>query len=894
MEQYLRIKRNYQDAILFFRMGDFYETFFEDAKITSKELDIVLTSRDKGEGERVPLAGVPWHAAESYIGKLIKKGYKVAICEQVEDPALAKGLVKREVVRVVTPGTVLETPLLSAKDNNFLMALTTITGPKGSDDGGETFGLALVDVSTGEFITTSITGEDRENKLISEIARLRPVECIMPSKLFENKRFVERLMQESGVEFMVSPYPDEKFIPEIAAQTLIDHFKVVTLEGMGCEHLPAAVGASGAILSYVQETQKASLAYINRLTTYSTSNYMILDHTTLRNLEIIRNIRDGSITGTLLDIIDRTVTPMGSRLLRKWLLQPLLDATEIRKRQDAVEELYNNIFLRHDLRETLKSIYDIERLISRIAYGNANARDLIALKQSLLQVSKLRHILETTREQKSEKTVPYLTEIIKGLNGLPDIVELIDTTIVDDPPVSVRDGDLIKPDANEELNKLVAGVLEGKRWIEALEQRERRRTGIKTLKVGYTSVFGYYIEVTKPNLKLVPSDYIRKQTLVNAERFTTVELKEREAFIIAAEEKRKALEYKLFTEVRDKIANKSERIQATARTIASLDVLATLAEVAVKNNYNKPEITESDKIIINNGRHPVVEQLISERFVPNDAYLDCNENQILIITGPNMAGKSTFMRQVALITILAQLGSFVPAESASIGIVDRVFTRVGAFDDLTRGQSTFMVEMVELANILNSATRKSLILLDEVGRGTSTFDGMSIAWAIAEYIHDRKKIGAKTLFATHYHHLTELEHALAGVKNYNIAVKEDKDNIIFLRKIMPGPTDKSYGIQVARLAGLPPDLIKRAKMVLAKIEAEKALTRTPPEKQTKPVRTDARQRYTQMVLFDETEQKRTNLILEELKRLDIMRMTPMEALEKLYELQKKLQAQVAT
>lgn len=900
MKQYNRIKSQHEDAILFFRMGDFYETFFEDAKIASKELNIVLTAREKGDTKKIPLAGVPHHAANSYIERLIKKGYKVAICEQVEDPTLAKGIVKREVVRVITPGTLIEDSLLTPQDNNYLMALTAEYRDENASFPIK-LGLAFVDISTGEFSTTQLEGgDDLVSKFTTELTRFKPSECIIPSTLYDNNNELIRILKHQAQvqaqnqydrEVMITPYDDEAFKHDTAYQNLTEHFQTISIEGLGLENKDLAVSASGAALSYIQETQKAQLSYINHLTTYSIADYMVLDATTLRNLELIRNIRNGTTKGTLLGILDHTVTSMGSRLIRKWVQQPLIKLADITARQDAVEELSQQIFLRRDLAEQLQKIYDLERLISRVVYGSANARDLIALKQSLNVIPQLKTLLSEVDPSLNSE---ILRDLETNMDDQSEIVGLIESSIVDNPPTTVREGGLIKVNYNEDLDNLRSTSREGKKWIAALERQEQRRTRIKTLKVGYNKIFGYYIEVSKLNLSQVPEDYIRKQTLVNAERFITPGLKAKENAIISADEKIEALEYKLFTEVRDIVAAQADSIQGTSRSLATLDVLISLAETAINNNYVRPEITETTVIKIKDGRHPVAEQILDTQFIPNDTFIDCENNRLVILTGPNMAGKSTYMRQIALITIMAQLGSFVPATETSIGIVDRIFTRVGAFDDLTRGQSTFMVEMLELANILNNATARSLILLDEIGRGTSTFDGLSIAWAVAEYVHNRTKLGAKTLFATHYHHLNELAAVLEGVQNYNIAVKEDQDDIIFLYKVQQGGANQSFGIQVARLAGMPLEVIARAKEVLAKIEAEDMLGVSEEAKQE--ISAGAKLqgiegKHLQLTFkdeartsFSEAEQK----ILEELKKLDLKNLTPLQALNKIYDVQKKL------
>ncbi|UCE39527.1 MAG: DNA mismatch repair protein MutS [Thermoplasmata archaeon] len=873
MQQYSRIKNEYSDSILFFRMGDFYETFYEDAKLVSKELDIALTSRNKGADKRIPLAGIPYHALEPYLAKLIKKGYKVAICEQVEDPKEAKGIVKREVVRLVTPGTVLESGMLDEHTNNFLMAISK--GDKG-------LGVAFVDVSTGEFLTTQLEGEDLNSRLTTEITRFKPAECILPESLEKDEAMI-KILKDASKNILVSAYGDEHFHHDIAYQTLLSHFKTISLEGMGAESLPMAIEASGAVISYLKETQKADMDHIDVVSTYSTADYMILDATTLRNLEIFRNVRDGSSNGTLLEILDRTATPMGSRMMRKWLSQPQRKVSKITMRQNACEELFQNTFLRQDLLDFLVELKDMERLTSRIVYGSANARDLIALSDSLKLIPQIR---STLKESKMKSLL--LKRIAQDLLDFQDVVKLIDCAIVDDPPLTVKEGGLIKKGFDTKLDELKEIAKGGKTWVAELEKQEKKRTGIKSLRVRYNKVFGYYIEVTKANLSQVPEDYIRKQTLANSERFVTPELKEKESLILSAQEKMNALEYELFIDIREQVAEHSSDIRSTASAISELDCLAAFAKVAVNNNYTKPDVNEGEEIVIIEGRHPVIEHSLYSAFIPNDSHLDGKSNRLIILTGPNMAGKSTYMRQVALITIMAQMGSFVPAKSASIGLVDRIFTRVGAYDDLSRGQSTFMVEMMELGNILNCATEKSLIILDEIGRGTSTYDGLSIAWAVAEYIHNKNKIGAKTLFATHYHNLTELAEIYEGVVNYNIAIKEDKEGIIFLRKVVPGGTNKSYGIEVAKLAGLPHDVIARANEVLRSIEEEN-IVRVSDETSGKDPKDvfPSKRKLTQLVLFEPN--PTPHPVVDDIKKLDLNEMTPLEALNKLNEMKKKVE-----
>ncbi len=859
MRQYYEAKEKHKDTLIFFRMGDFYESFGDDAKIIAKELEITLTSRGRDkEGEDMPLAGIPYHAVDSYLPRLIKKGYKVAICEQLEDPKNAKGIVKRGVVRVITPGTVIDSSLISDQSNNYLMSV--------SGEGLES-GLSFLDVSTGEFLTTQFTDNQNYDKVISEAARMKPAECILPAQLFENKKLTQRL-KDLGI--IINKFDADAFLPENSRERLLKHFGAMTLEGMGCENLIFAVSASGAALEYAQKTQMRDLNHIQAMRTYSENEFMVLDSITLRNLEIIQGIR-GEGTGSLLSVIDRTKTPMGGRMLRKWLLQPLISVNKINERLDAVDEIIKKTLMRYDLRSALLGIRDIERLIGRIVYGNSNARDLIALKVSL---EKLPEMIKSLKE--SDIKSGLLAGIIAKLGDYTDIVALLERALEDAPPVNVREGGMIKEGYNEKLDELKKMSLHGKDWIAEMQQKERDRTGIKSLKIGYNSVFGYYIEVTKTNISQVPSDYIRKQTTANGERFYTPELKEKEVMILTADEKRVALEFTLFTEINSQIAGRSKELQATAQAIAELDVIVNLAEMAVNNKYVRPEVNDSCNILIRDGRHPVVEYAIPGGFVPNDTSMDCQENQFLLLTGPNMAGKSTYMRQTALIVIMAQAGSFVPASYASVGLVDRIFTRVGAFDDLASGQSTFMIEMVELANILNNATPKSLILLDEIGRGTSTYDGYSIAKAVVEFIHNKDRVGVRSLFATHYHQLTAITGSLRRVKNYHVAVKEEGNDLVFLRKIIPGATDKSYGIHVARLAGVPLKVTQRAKEILKEVENGSGIGRGKDSA-----------KYTQLMLFG-SEEKKESPVVEELKKLNVDAMTPLEALNALAELKKKV------
>lgn len=800
MQQYLQVKQQYNDCIVFFRLGDFYEMFFEDAELASRELEITLTGRDCGLEERAPMCGVPYHSANLYISKLIQKGYKVAICEQVEDPSQATGIVKREVVRVVTPGTIIEQSFLDEKTNNYILAVYYQDGE---------YGIAYADISTGEF-GTICPGTQNEQNVIEEVVKTDPKEIVVNDKCIMETELPSAIKNRLNIN--VNKYEDWAFTKENAQRRIKEHFKVAGLEGLGLGELPNNVRAVGALLQYLSDTQKVDMKHINKLDIYYSEEHMILDSWTRRNLEIVETLRTKEKKGTLLWLLDKTQTAMGGRMLRKWIEQPLVDCGEIGKRLDGVEEVKENIQLMDKIRTCTRSIYDIERLLGRIVYGNANARDLLALAQSLKQLPGLKEVL-------TDCNSPILQEVRDNTDLLEDIGELIEASIHQDPPVSIKEGGIIKDGYLSEIDNLRRASSEGRQWVASLEKRERERTGIKSLKVGYNKVFGYYLEITRANLEQAPDDYIRKQTLANAERYITPELKEMENTILTAHEKIISLEYQTFAEIREKIAGQVERIKSTAYYVAVLDCIYSLAKTAYDNRYVKPRVVGGEGIEIKDGRHPVVEKMMdANRFVPNDTYLDCNKNQLCIITGPNMAGKSTYMRQVALIVLMAQIGSCVPASYCKIGVVDRIFTRVGASDDLASGQSTFMVEMSEVANILNNATSRSLLILDEIGRGTSTFDGLSIAWAVIEYIADKNNIGARTLFATHYHQLTELEGKLEGVKNYCIAVKERGDDIIFLRKVIRGGADQSYGIQVAGLAGLPKAIITRAREILNKLE----------------------------------------------------------------------------
>ncbi|MFO7819068.1 MAG: DNA mismatch repair protein MutS, partial [Halanaerobacter sp.] len=832
-----------------------------------------------------PMAGVPCQSVESYISELIDKGYRVAICEQMEEPSQTSGLVERDVVRVITPGTVVDNSILEDKNNNYLAAVV-------SDDEG--YGFGFVDVSTGEFSVTELRGANALEKVIDELSRLNPAEILLDRETKE----IERIMDFIAAQLNPSLSDiDKKFARDEAYELLTDHFNTVSLEGFGCENKPHAIKVAGVILDFLVETQKRSLNHINQLSTYSTTDYMVLDVNTRRNLELVATMRDKSKEGSLLGVIDQTVTAMGGRRLKKWLEQPLLEVDRIENRLDAVEEIKNNILVKEDLKDLLNKVYDIERLMGKIIYGSANARDLIALKNSLVVLPEVEELLAQFEAAK-------LNELRDRLDKLEDMSSLIEKAIQEEPPTTLTEGGIIKYGYDDELDELLDAMNEGKDWIVDLQKQERERTGISSLKVGHNKVHGYYIEVTKANLDAVPDDYVRKQTLSNSERYITPELKNKESLILGAQEESIDLEYELFVEVREQVAAETERIQIAADILAQLDSLVSLAETALNNNYTKPKVNETDEVEIKDGRHPVVEDMMDkEAFVPNDASLDGGENRFCIITGPNMSGKSTYMRQVALITLLTQMGSFVPAAEAEIGIVDRIFTRVGASDDLTTGQSTFMVEMNEVANILNNATDKSLIILDEVGRGTSTYDGLSIAWAVTEYISDQDKIGAKSLFATHYHELTDLEEHLPGVKNYNIAVEEEDEDVVFLRKIIPGGADKSYGIEVAKRAGIPEEVIDRSKEILQNLEEEEKEVENKIYHHSQEETNDEREEIEEAVEQQETttgveegptgqlalfaDEEGGDKLAEELKKLDIMSMTPLEAMNKLHELQKE-------
>ena len=872
MRHYMETKKQYPDCILFYRLGDFYEMFFEDAQTASRELEITLTGKECGLSERAPMCGVPFHAVDSYLNKLVQKGYKVAIAEQMEDPKLAKGLVKREVIRVVTPGTITSAQALDETKNNYLMGIVCTDGR---------YGVATADISTGDFLVTEV---ETERELFDEINKFSPSEIICNNAFYMSGVDLEELKNRYHVA--VSALEPRFFGEEACRKILKEHFRVGALNGLGLEELGTGIIAAGAVMQYMYETQKSTLEHITTIQPYSTGQFMILDTSTRRNLELVETLREKNKRGTLLWVLDKTKTAMGARLLRNWIEQPLIRKEAITARQDAVEELNMSYISREEIREYLNPVYDLERLIGRISYKTANPRDLIAFCGSLEMLPFIRNIL-------TEFCSTLLKEAAADLDPLEDLFDLIRRAIVEEPPITLREGGIIREGFNSQADELRKAKTDGKSWLAELEAKERDKTGIKNLKVKFNKVFGYYFEVTNSFKDMVPDYCVRKQTLTNAERYTTEELKHLEEVILGAEDKLVSLEYDLFCQVRDEIASQVVRIQKTARAIALIDVFCSLSLVASRQNYVKPSINERGVISIKNGRHPVVEQMMrDDLFVANDTELDNGKNRVSIITGPNMAGKSTYMRQVALIVLMAQLGSFVPAQEANIGICDRIFTRVGASDDLASGQSTFMVEMTEVANILRNATKKSLLILDEIGRGTSTFDGLSIAWAVVEHVSNTRLLGAKTLFATHYHELTELEGTIAGVKNYCIAVKEQGDDIVFLRKIVRGGADKSYGIQVAKLAGVPDSVIARAKEIAqelseaditarAKEIAQISANITQHKAVPKPDDVDMQQ----LTFFDTV---KDDDIIRELGELEINNMSPMDALNTLYRLQNKL------
>ena len=861
IKQYLSIKEQYADAILFYRMGDFYEMFFEDAEVASRILEITLTSRNKKDEFPIPMCGIPYRAVKGYIARLIDQGHKVAICDQIEDPAAAKGLVKRDVVRVITPGMIVDDEFLDAKSDNYVFAVAR---------NNNTVGFSYLDISTGTF---RVSQSEDLSAVVDETLRVSPSEAIFPESSQDDPFFTVIIdaLSEKSITFL----EDRAFDHQRCRARLIDQFKTLSLEGFGCEHLKAGVQAAGALIFYVRETQKQTIEHLRGIETYSLNNYLIIDDISCRNLEILQNVHTGSKKGTLLGIIDKTVTAMGGRLLKRWIRYPLLEVAEITSRHEAVKEMKDHIQIRKSITESLTSVYDLQRLGSKMSMGHSTARDLIALKSSINSFPAI-----WSRLQQLSSALFRYDEKLDDLYALADLIE---RAIREDAPPTIQEGGIIKTGYNVQLDELITVSRDGKGWLAKLEAAEKQTTGINTLKVRFNKVFGYYIEIPKSRFRDVPSHYVRKQTLVNAERYITDELKSFESKVLGAEEQRAVLEYKIFNQIRQEIVNKNADIQRVASFLARLDCLVNLAEVADQNNYCRPEMNIDGHILIEDGRHPVVEKMITaERFVPNSIEVDDNKNQILVITGPNMAGKSTVLRQIALMVLMAQMGSFVPADKASISVTDRIFTRVGALDNLSQGQSTFMVEMQETANILHNATGKSLVIMDEIGRGTSTFDGLSIAWAVAEYLHDLKGFGVKTLFATHYHELTELAQKKPRVKNYNIAVKEWNDQIIFLRKLVEGSTNRSYGIQVARLAGIPDQVIQRAKKILYHIEnSEQGIASSPVLAAGEGVAPKAQ---VQLNLFRRPE----HLVIEKLQKLDISKMTPLEALNYLDELYEKV------
>ena len=872
MKQYMETKSQYQDCILFYRLGDFYEMFFDDALTASRELEITLTGKNCGQEERAPMCGVPYHAVEGYLNKLVSRGYKVAICEQTEDPKQAKGIVKREVVRIVTPGTNVDAQALDETKNNYIMCIVYIA---------DRYGISVADISTGEYLVTELPDSAR---LMDEISRFVPAEIICNEAFYMSGMDLDGLKDRLGITIysLESWYFDDS----LCREKLLEHFHVSGFGGLGLEDYDCGIISAGALLQYLLETQKNSLSNLTHITPYVTGKYMLLDSATRRNLEMCETLREKQKRGSLLWVLDKTKTAMGARMLRKCVEQPLIDKKEIVLRLDAVEELKNQAISREEIREYLSPVYDLERLLTKITYGTANPRDLTAFKTSLEMLPPIRYLLE---EMQSD----LLKEIYKDMDSLEDLCSLLKSAIRDEPPIAMKEGNIIRDGYNEEVDKLRRAKSDGKDWLAKLENEEREKTGIKNLKIKYNKVFGYYLEVTNSYKSMVPDYYTRKQTLANAERYITPELKELEDMILGAEDKLYALEYELYCGVRDQIASQVDRIQRTAKAVAWLDTFTSLALVAERNGYVRPNINEKGVIDIKDGRHPVVERMIPNgTFISNDTYLDDKKHRISVITGPNMAGKSTYMRQAALIALMAQIGSFVPAAKANIGLSDRIFTRVGASDDLASGQSTFMVEMTEVANILRNATSRSLLILDEIGRGTSTFDGLSIAWAVIEYISDSRLLGAKTLFATHYHELTELEGKISNVNNYCIAVKEKGDDIVFLRKIVKGGADKSYGIQVAKLAGVPDLVIERAKEIVEELSNEDITAKVSEiaSKERAAKKKPKTRKYdevdiAQMSLFDTV---KDDDVLEELKNIDVGNMTPIDALNTIYRLQNKL------
>ncbi len=865
MRQYTRLKEKHKDCLMFFRLGDFYELFFEDAEIASRELEITLTAR--GKTDRVPMCGVPHHAADSYIDRLISKGYKVAICEQVEDPSEAKGIVKRDVIRIITPGTLIDTDLLDDKKNNYLASL--YISAKGC-------GLTYADISTGEFLCTQIAGKEKKQKIIDEITRIEPTEIIY---FIDGESHYIDIIESVGerLNVFISEYDSWTFEKEYSIGRIKEQFNVISIEGLGFHPDHIGIQSTGSLLHYLNSTQKRVLTHINKIDIYDLNEKMTLDIPTRRNLELTETIREKSKEGSLLWILDKTLTAMGGRMIRRWIEEPLLNIEHINQRLYAVEILKNDILLRKELKENLKQIYDLERLAGKISFGSANPRDLIALKRSVSFLPDIKQLFV-------DKSFGLLGKILGNIDLLEDVKNIIEISILEEPALALKDGGIIKTGYNEELDELREISRESKHWIARLEQEEKDKTNIRSLKIGYNRIFGYYIEVSKSNLHLVPECYIRKQTLANCERYITPELKEIESKVLGAEEKIINIEYELFVQVRNILLTKLERIQRTANAVAELDVLYSFAETAEENNYVKPVVDDSETIDIKEGRHPVVEKILGdEMFIPNDSYINTEDEQFLIITGPNMAGKSTYMRQVALIVLMAQIGSFVPAHNAVIGITDRIFTRVGANDDLSRGQSTFMVEMSEMASIINLATEKSLLIIDEIGRGTSTFDGLSIAWSVVEYIC--KSLNSRSLFSTHYHELTKLSETYKKIKNYKVSVKEDRDDIIFLYKLLKGSADRSYGIQVAKLAGLPQDIISRANSILINLERKNINKGDDMNDILRKAEIALTNNNMKQFKFEDLVDME---IIEELKNINLLETTPMDALNILYEFQEKL------
>ena len=860
MQQYFSIKEEHKDSILFFRVGDFYEMFFDDAILASRELEITLTGKECGQEERAPMCGVPYHAVDTYVSRLIEKGYKVAICEQLEDPKTTKGMVKRDVIRIVTPGTVIESNMLDEKKNNYIMSIFKK---------GIYFGIAICDISTGDFFATQIAENNNFSTLLDEIAKYSPAEIVVNSFLYSSLEEITAIRKRFNS--YIDNSPDENFVP--------NNEELLSSYNIECENKPLdslegfelAAGAITSLLQYLTSTQKIKLEHINHINIYNLQKYMSLDITARRNLELLERQYDKGKKGTLLWVLDKTSTSMGGRLIRRWISEPLMDRVNINSRLEAVQDLKDNTILREELQKALKKVYDIERLVGKISYGNSNGREMNSLKASLEQIPEIKELLKQSQ-------APLIIALNNNLDDCHDLAKLINDAIVDDPPITIKDGGVIKEGYNSLVDEYKKASTEGKTWLLELEQREKERTGIKNLKIGFNKVFGYYLEVTKSNLGYVPDYYIRKQTLTNGERYITEELNELESKILTAEEKLVGLEYELFLQIRDELARNIQRLQKTASVIATLDVIASLATVADDMNYVRPIVDNEGEIDIKEGRHPVIEKMIdSGSFVANDTYLNGEADRLSIITGPNMAGKSTYMRQVALITLMAQIGSFVPASYAKIGIVDKIFTRVGASDDLSMGQSTFMVEMMEVANILREATKNSLIILDEIGRGTSTYDGLSIAWAVVEHITNKEKCGAKTLFATHYHELTELENTVEGVKNYSIAVKEKGEDIIFLRKIVKGGTDESYGIHVAKLAGVPQTVVKRSNEILRSLEKKNMLTGQKKENKKQP---EGQLDFYNYKLAE---------IAHEIDKINLNELTPIDALNTLMKMKEKMQ-----